>query len=285
MEKKLVSVIIPCYNAEKYLEKCLESLLSQTYRRIELIIVNDGSTDGTEKIIDEYSSLFLKNKMYLKKINQKNQGQASAVNNALKYVNGEFLVWQDSDDWYETDAIENLVNYIVTNNCNVVRGEAVFRNEDALSIIVRHAKSNSPNDGNLFDKYFFETDSYCFPGIFMVRVSHFDKCIKNRSIYTSRAGQNWQLILPITYKENCGYLDKVVYNYRICSNSHSHSVKSLKDLLKRCDNHEDILLHILKDLDMSKMEKIKYLLRLKLKYVKLKMKIFLSHVFNKKKEK
>ena len=281
MEKELVTIIIPCYNAEPYLKKCFDSLLNQTYRNIEVIIVNDGSTDESEKIIDEYSKKFLKNNMKFMKINQENQGQAAAINNALKFVSGTYLMWQDSDDWYETDAVENLHDYLVNNNLNVLRGEAVFRDESDLSTIVYHAKSNSPCDNNLFDKYFFESDSYCFPGIFIIRMSHFDNCVKNREIYCSRAGQNWQLILPVTYNEKSGYLNKIVYNYRISANSHSHSVKKLRDLIKRCDEHKDILKHVLDDLNMKKKDKGRYIIKLNIKYYKKKIRIILSHICNK----
>lgn len=90
VSERYVSVIIPCYNAEKYLSDCLDALLKQTYKNVEVIIVNDGSTDNSESIIDSYISQYDKRGKKLIKINQKNQGQAAAVNNALKYVTGDY---------------------------------------------------------------------------------------------------------------------------------------------------------------------------------------------------
>lgn len=281
MKDDLISILIPCFNAEQFLVDCLEALINQSYQNIEVIIVNDGSTDNSENIIDSYVTKFKDKRKKLIKLNQKNQGQAVAINNALKIANGDYLMWQDADDFYEKDAVKMLHDYLLKNEkFDFVRGNVAYRSEKNIKKIISIGKSKFPKKTNIFDLYLFEKDSYCFPGIFMVRALFFDKCVKNRCIYTSRAGQNWQLILPLAYNGKCGYLDKVVYNYRIVDNSHFHVVKSKKELLLRCDKHEDLLIHVIKDINqMPRIIKKNYIFRIKLKYKIKKLKIVIKSLF------
>ena len=108
-----VSVIVPVYNTEKYLKKCLDSLVHQTLKEIEIILINDGSTDNSQKIIDEY---VLKYPKLFKVFSQKNSGQAVARNLGIKNSKGEFIAFADSDDYLEIDAYEKAYNYAVKNN-------------------------------------------------------------------------------------------------------------------------------------------------------------------------
>ena len=105
------SVIIPVYNGEKYLRKTIDSVLAQTYKNWELILVNDGSSDGSAEIIEEY----LKKDKRIKLLNQENAGQSSARNNAAKAANGEYLAFLDQDDYYTTAHLATLVK--ILDNC------------------------------------------------------------------------------------------------------------------------------------------------------------------------
>ena len=89
-----ISVIVPVYNQEKNLDKCMDSLINQSLKDIEFIFVNDGSTDDSEKVILKYQ----KNDKRIKLISKKNGGQASARNLGLKYAKGEYISFVDSDD-------------------------------------------------------------------------------------------------------------------------------------------------------------------------------------------
>ena len=109
MEQK-VSIIIPAYNAEKYVSRMLESILNQTYSNVECIIIDDGSTDNTYKTIQQYKEKFDKRRKVLKLLHQENKGQAAALNLGLKQVTGEYLIWADSDDYFELDAFETMVD-------------------------------------------------------------------------------------------------------------------------------------------------------------------------------
>lgn len=95
MEYPLLSIIVPVYRVEKYLRKCIDSILNQTYPRIELILVDDGSDDGCGRICDEVSEKDSR----VRVLHQKNQGQAAARNNGLKIANGELVAFVDSDDF------------------------------------------------------------------------------------------------------------------------------------------------------------------------------------------
>ena len=99
-----VSVIVPVFNTEKYLAKCLLSLIKQTLKNIEIIIVNDGSTDNSQLIIDE----FQKKDSRIKVIKQENQKQGAARNNGTKVATGEYIGYVDSDDWVDLDYFEKL---------------------------------------------------------------------------------------------------------------------------------------------------------------------------------
>ena len=114
--KGKVSVIVPVYNVEKYLEECLSSIVNQTYKNIEIIIVNDGLTDNSYKIIESF-----KNKYdYIKVIAQKNKGLSAARNIALTKATGEFVMYIDSDDYIELNTIEECVNKIEYDNSEMV---------------------------------------------------------------------------------------------------------------------------------------------------------------------
>lgn len=116
MNKK-ISIIVPVYNTEKYLRKCLDSLVNQTLDNIDIIIVNDGSTDKSEEIINEYINKYNDKITYIK---QENMGQARARNKALEYVKGEYLSFVDSDDFVNLDMYKIMYDKAKENDLDVV---------------------------------------------------------------------------------------------------------------------------------------------------------------------
>lgn len=112
-----VSVIVPVYNVEKFIDKCLNSIVNQTLKEIEIIVVNDGTKDNSQKIIDKYVKKYPdKIKSYIKE----NGGQGSARNYGLKKTTGEYIGYVDSDDFVEKDMYKKLYNKAKENNYDIV---------------------------------------------------------------------------------------------------------------------------------------------------------------------
>lgn len=142
----LISVIIPVYKTEKYINRCLESVTNQTYRNLEIIIVDDASPDNCPEICDEWA----KKDSRIIVLHTENKGVANARNTALKIASGDFIGFVDSDDYIEPDMYEQLINTLLNNNADVAvcnyqindekRGEdkiSILTSNDALKLIVQ----------------------------------------------------------------------------------------------------------------------------------------------------
>lgn len=127
----LISVIIPVYNVEKYISECIESILGQTYRKLEIILVDDGSSDNSGKICDEYS----KKDVRIKVIHKENGGLSDARNTGMLMASGEFLIFVDSDDYMIQGGIEYLYNLIIENNAQLVIGGVEKFRDDTKQVI------------------------------------------------------------------------------------------------------------------------------------------------------
>lgn len=117
-----VSIIVPVYNVEEYLERCLDSLVNQTLKDIEIIIVNDGSTDGSKEIIQKYLNKY-KNIVYLEK---ENGGLSSARNYGIPYAKGEYIGFVDSDDYVEITMYEKMYNKAVEEKSDMVECDFIW---------------------------------------------------------------------------------------------------------------------------------------------------------------
>ncbi|MBS5190333.1 MAG: glycosyltransferase family 2 protein [Lachnospiraceae bacterium] len=115
MEKKIVSIIIPIYKTEKYLRRCIESVLEQTYKKIEVILVNDGSPDNSLNICEEYE----KKDSRVHIVNKKNGGLSSARNAGILVATGDYITFLDSDDYLKLDAIESLFQVLEKTNADI----------------------------------------------------------------------------------------------------------------------------------------------------------------------
>ena len=113
-----ISIIVPIYNIEKYISKCIDSILTQTYKDWELILVNDGSTDNSGKICDEY---VLKDNR-IKVIHKKNEGVTATRDRGVKEAKGEFLFFIDGDDYITENALELFINKQKENDADLVKG-------------------------------------------------------------------------------------------------------------------------------------------------------------------
>lgn len=132
----LISIIVPVYNTENYLEKCLYSLVNQTYKNIEIIIIDDGSPDNSMNIIQKF--VLADNRV--KVISQKNQGLSGARNTGMNNANGDYIMFIDSDDWIEIDTCEKAINASEKYNADVVFWPYI------------REFSDSQKDNYLFDK-------------------------------------------------------------------------------------------------------------------------------------
>ena len=118
------SFIVPVYNTKKYLKKCLDSLIKQTFKDFEIIIVNDGSTDNSMEIIEKYKNKYSN----IKVIEQQNQGLSLARNNGVKKTSGEYILFIDSDDYIEKDLLKQIDKNI--GNADVLRFQIFSEDEE-----------------------------------------------------------------------------------------------------------------------------------------------------------
>lgn len=242
MRKPLVSIITPCYNGESFLERYYESVLAQTYSELELIFVNDGSTDGTEKIALSYESRFREKGIRYIYIKQENRGQASALNRGLKLFHGEYLTWPDSDDIIMPEFIEKKVSFLQTHPKYVYcYGKAICVNEDdPCQVIDICEKRKQTGQLQFFEDILFVNNVF-FCG-YMVKTSALDHVLRGREIYEGEGGQNAQLLLPLAwYFGEPGYVEESVYKYFVRADSHSHSQKTSELIIRQLSNYEKIL--------------------------------------------
>ena len=152
----LVSIIIPVYNTAQYLRKCLDSAKNQTYENLEIICVDDGSTDGSEKIVDEY----LDDDRFVI-IHKENGGESSARNTGLLKCTGNYIGFMDCDDWIEKDMYKTLVEAIEANEADMAAA-SWFKSYDDEE---KEAVNLKPVDKGVFNRdkllrYIYERDTY-----------------------------------------------------------------------------------------------------------------------------
>lgn len=126
MNKPLVSIIVPVYNAEKYLERCMNSLITQSYTNLEIIAVDDGSTDESAKILNDY----VKRDSRICIVHQDNQGAAMARKNGLTRATGEYVMFVDCDDWIDSDTVQSCMQVVEKKAVDCVMFSYVKEYED-----------------------------------------------------------------------------------------------------------------------------------------------------------
>ena len=230
--KPKVSIIIPVYNAEKYIEQCIESLLNQTLKDCEFIFINDGSKDNSKKIIEKYEELDRR----IKLINQQNQGVSVARNNGLNIANGEYIGFVDADDYVELDMYEVLYSKAIEDNCDVVLSDWKHEIDGKFIDINYKFNKNILLDKKFINEniipYFLESDNLN---------TVWNKLYKNQTIKENKIefpkgtslGEDGIFNMKVFGKaETLKYIDYIGYYYREVEGSATRNILQ-KDYFKR----------------------------------------------------
>lgn len=238
----LVSIIIPVYNAEKYLSYCIESILSQTFRKFELLLIDDGSTDISGQICDEYAQ----HDKRIRVIHKPNTGVSDTRNYALDMATGKYVIFMDADDcWSLKTALEQLFYIAEENDLDIIRGEYDIIDEQGNI----HCRSLSPKSQIQYTNRLltpYEFLKYAIHGEFFLWL-----CLFRREIIN-----NLRFEHGLTFLEDMQFLSKLIvknirsmyvpeikfYTYRINSNSASNRFlpQRIKNILTVSDSLYDL---------------------------------------------
>lgn len=170
MKEEVISIIVPVYNVEKYLDRCIKSIVNQTHSKLEIILIDDGSTDKSGEICDNWSKIDSR----IKVIHQQNSGVSAARNAGLKNVHGKYIGFVDSDDYIKNDMYEFLYKNIIEKNVQIAicgtfyekngkisynkiaEEEKILSKEDALLTLFGEGKYGAGMCDKLFDSKLFE---------------------------------------------------------------------------------------------------------------------------------
>ena len=114
--KPLLTVVIPVYNVEKYLKRCIESILIQEWKNYDILLVDDGSTDNSPQICDDYAKAY----EFISVIHKKNGGLSAARNTGISHAEGEYVYFPDSDDWIEPDTFISLAEVVESQKFDII---------------------------------------------------------------------------------------------------------------------------------------------------------------------
>lgn len=234
-----ISIIIPIYNAERYLKDCLDSVIMQKYDNLEVILINDGSTDNSEKICREYVN---KDKR-IKLINQENKGVSAARNKGISTSAGEIILFIDADDLLADDAIQTIIDNIKDNDLLCYGYKEIYKNNDYNIIL----KSNIINNKELFFENVYltkEIGGYLWNKCFRAEILK-----KNKVLFDTKLHYCEDLVFVTEYLKYCKkvkYINKVLYMYRMRKSSVSYNFFSKKNVTllnsykKLIDNNNNV---------------------------------------------
>ncbi len=219
----LSSIVMCCYNGERFIHRSVSSILNQTYPYIELVFIDDGSTDGSLELIKSYVPIFESKGYVLTIHHQENQGLGYAAINGVEIAQGEFLSYLDVDDYLMPESIGMRVAVMVSNpDVNVVRTNAYKVQEEDINkntLLVNSEYEKNVDD--LFEALLLgNVNNYA--GTYMVRAKAIRDFYAGHEIPRSRYGQNLQLLLPSAYKAKSLFIDKPLMKYIIQNGSHSN---------------------------------------------------------------
>lgn len=212
MNEPLVSILSPCYNVEQYLPQCIESIINQTYKNLQIVLIDDGSSDGTWNVLQKYADKDSRIEIY----HQDNQGVASTRNNLLDKVKGDYVLFVDSDDWIEPDMVEFLVEKSLTHQadiviCGMVKNDAIPNKEYTEELLdqettIKKFLFHKDLSGSLWNKL---VKTSLFQGIrFDARISYGED-----ALFCWDVLQRTRIVVQT---------DRQLYHYRMNENSLSH---------------------------------------------------------------
>lgn len=246
--KGLVSIITPCYNGTHIIHRLLDSVLSQDYPRVEMFVVDDGSTDNLVRIMEKYFPKFSECGYSLQYLHQEHQGQSAALNLGLQEISGEFLLWPDCDDFYSNPhAISTFVETFnkLGEDYAVVRSLPHFVDEYTMQTLNWNIKLYYGEWQ--FDNILSGKDFCIVPITFMIRLSALDLVCPQRNIYIGRRPQNIQMLVPLLYSYKCYTVKKQLSSIVVRNTSDSHSIKSVDETLEDITGLFDIYSHTIID--------------------------------------
>ena len=215
MERELISIIVPVYNGEKVVEKCINSLLKQTYKKIEIILVNDGSSDGTDLICRTYS----KKNDCIRYIFQNNQGPGAARNRGIEEAKGKYLSFVDADDYVSPYYLEVLYDNIIKYNVDISTCSyyKIYDGEKKSEFVVDKNVYKVLNRDEALKSLFYRKEMMGYPFLKLFRREMLDNIKFPENI---RLGEDFIFIYEIFTKCN-----RIIYSpnnlYFYCQNSNS----------------------------------------------------------------
>lgn len=220
---KDVSIIVPVWNVQEYLRKCLDSLVNQTFNNYEILVINDGSPDNSDLIIEEYAKKYPD---LIKSLKKENGGQASARNLGLSRANGEYILFVDSDDWVDKTIVEKLYNRAINTNSDIVICNAYSVQND--KILPYQLFGNYSKD--LKKNYIVSCEGACWGQLIKRSI-----IVDNNLYFLEHHFYEDIAVIPslCLFTRNISYLNENLYYYLIRNGSTMKQVtynKSLEDI-------------------------------------------------------
>ncbi len=249
------TLLTACYNGEEFIQEYIDCLLAQTVTSLQIVFVNDGSTDKSEEILLSYEKAFREKGFELTYIRQENKGQVKAINRGLKEVRGDYLILYDIDDKLMPDAVLHMSTYLEEHpKCGTVLSNGLYEYPDSGK--KSHSFTRNKKLSNRVFEDLLRIELYNWPGAYMIRWSMFERINPGHQIYEAHYGQNLQLLLPMTFHYSTGFLDEPLLCYRIRANSLSHS-KNKSRVRELNQEYARTREHIVESLEMPE-ERRKY---------------------------
>lgn len=239
--KDKVSVIIPVFNGERHLGRMLDSVLSQTYFWVEVILVDDGSTDHTLRVAEGYREKFEKKGYDYRIVRSEHRNASAAINCGLPYVTGEFLIWPDSDDRLEKESVKKRVKFLKENpRYQCVRSLAYYFEEGSQRRVPADEKTGDVSKEDIFWDI-LESRTYVCCGCYMLRAEKFFEIYPERRIPEYDVGQNFQMLLPFMYHYLCPTMTEKLYGVCVRKGSHSRRVLTEEEEKKKYQDYEKLI--------------------------------------------
>ena len=254
MKEDLISIIVPIYNVEKYLERCIESILKQTYKNIEIILVDDGSPDKCSEICDRYSNIDDR----IKVIHKQNGGLSSARNAGLDVSKGKYVCFIDSDDWISNEFVEYLYKIAKNNDSDIVVGQTIdVKSEEEVKIIPQNEEVYTYSNSYIIENL-YKQDIKFVPSVQnkMYKIDIF----KDLRFKEGMINEDEEILIKILLNsKKITISNKILYYYFLSEDSIMRKKFSLKrlDILKALETRMNIL-KTTRYLDTLKQTEVRY---------------------------